>query len=230
MKSRLFNTITGVCIISMMILSTSMFAQPQIPDISGAKDVTLKLACKLTLLQGEKASLKITGDEDELDDIQVKMIGDKLKIYNENKHQERNDVSVTITLPDLEKLSIEGAVDIITPALLQYNELTVEVSGVADFGLKVKTKVFSLETSGVISGTIQGQTDEFKIEISGVGKLDATEFKAKNCKAEVSGVAKISVYAEELLEAEVSGMGKINYAGKPVVRANSSGIGKINKL
>jgi len=71
---------------------------------------------------------------------------------------------------------------------------------------------------------------EFKIEISGVGKLDATEFKAKNCKAEVSGVAKISVYAEELLEAEVSGMGKINYAGKPVVRANSSGIGKINKL
>jgi hypothetical protein len=228
MKNKLFASLIGVCIIS--IMSTSMFAQPRIPDIKGVKDVSINLACKLTLIQGEKASLTITGDKDELEDVQVKMMGDKLKIFNEDKHQDKDDISITITLPELEKLSIGGAVNITTPNMVNYNALTVEVSGVADFDLKVKSKVFALEASGVISGAIIGETNDFKIEISGVGKLDATEFKAQNCNAEVSGVAKISVYASERLEAEVSGMGKINYAGNPVIRANSSGVGKINKL
>jgi len=213
-----------------MILTTSLLAQPKIPDISGVKQVAINLACRLTIIQGEKASLTITGDKEALEDVEIKMMGDKIKIFNEDKHQEKKDVSITITLPDMEKLSIGGAVDVISQGVLHYNDLTLEVSGVADLKLKLKTSEFALDASGVLSGELIGETDIFKIEISGVGKMDATEFKAKNCRAEVSGVAKIDIYADEHLDAEVSGMGKINYAGNPVVRSNSSGIGKVRKL
>jgi len=72
MKTRsITKTLLGVCTIFFMIISTSTFAQPQIPDIKGVEDVSINLACKLTLIQGEKAILGITGDKEALADVQV---------------------------------------------------------------------------------------------------------------------------------------------------------------
>jgi hypothetical protein len=107
MKNNLKNTkLTGICLIFLLVFSISTQAQLKAPDITGTKEIYLKLACKLTIIQGEKASLEITGDEDALNDVHIKMMGEKLKIYNEENHQDRSDVSVTITLPDLNKMAL----------------------------------------------------------------------------------------------------------------------------
>ncbi len=229
-KESVIRLLLGVCIIILMILSTPIFAQPIIPDISGVKNVELGLACKVTLIQADKASITITGDEDALEDVHTRLRGDRLEIYNKNHHQHKNDVIITITLPDLKELSLSGVVDIRTPDQVNYNDFSVEVSGVADIDLKVKSKMFNLDASGVLSGDIIGETTDLKIEISGVGKLDASEFKSENCEVEVSGVAKASVYAVEKLDASVSGMGRITYQGRPVINKSSSGFGSISRL
>ena len=231
MKKKLpITKLTGICLILLLISSVSAQAQLKTPDITGTKEIYLKLACKLTIIQGEKASLEITGDEDALNDVHVKMMGDKLKIYNEENHQDRSDVSVTITLPDLNKISIAGPVNVTTPSTLNLDELLVDVSGVADFNLKLKSKVLRLNSSGVLSGEIHGETEALFIEISGVGKFNATEFRAKNCKVDVSGVGRVAVNATDHLDASVSGMGKIQFTGNPKINAHSSGIGSIDKI
>lgn len=222
--------LTGICLFFLMISSVSTQAQLKTPDITGTKEVVLKLACNLTLLQGDKASLVITGDKEALDEIHIKMLDDKLKIYNEEHHQHKSDVSVTITLPDLSKLSIEGPVEIKTPEILKYDDLSVDVSGVADFYLKLKSKVLRLNSSGVLSGEIQGETETLFIEISGVGKFNAADFRAKDCKVDVSGVGRVAVNVTDRLDASVSGMGKIRYTGNPRINTHSSGIGSIDKL
>ncbi|MFN8255276.1 MAG: head GIN domain-containing protein [Bacteroidales bacterium] len=231
MKSK-FTTqmLKGILSVIVMVTYVGVLAQPKIPDITGVKDISVNLACKLTLLQGEKASLSIKGDNKDLENVEISLSGNRLKIFSDARNQHKTDISIIITVPDLENLSIGGAVDIFTPNILNFNNLEVEVSGVADFNLNLKSEIFKLEASGVISGNIKGSSKEFEIEISGVGKLDASEFKTVNCDAEVSGVAKISVNTSEKLTADVSGMGKIYYTGNPVVRANSSGVGKISKM
>ncbi len=220
----------GVCLILFTMLSTTLFAQPNIPDITGVKSVELSLACKVTLIQSDKASISITGDSDALEGVKTKLRGDNLEIYNENNHQHKSDVSITITLPDLKELSLSGVVDINTPNQVLFKELKIEVSGVADLDLNLKSTTFNLEASGVLSGDITGETKDLKIEISGVGKINASEFKAENCEVEVSGVAKASVYAVEKLDASVSGMGRISYQGRPVITKSSSGFGSISRL
>lgn len=231
MKKQFVNNLKlGVCLISLIMFSTTLFGQSNIPDITGVKEVSLNLACKVTLIQGDKPLLSITGDEDVLEDIKISVRGDELIIRNSNHHQHKSDVSITITLPELKEISLGGVVDITTPDQVNFDDLKVEVGGVANLDLRVKSKSFELEASGVLSGDIVGETKELKIEISGVGKFDASEFKAENCDIDVSGVAKASVYAVEQLNASVSGMGRISYVGRPAINKSSSGFGSISRL
>jgi len=229
-KQYVINLTLSACIFASIMLSTTLFAQPNIPDVTGVKNVELSLACKVTLIQGSKASLTITGDEDALKDVRTKLRGDKLEIYNEDNHQHKSDVSITITLPELNELSIGGVVDLTTPNQVNFDNLKLDVSGVADLDFKLKSKTLDLEASGVLSGEISGETNDLKIEISGVGKIDASGFKSQSCEVEVSGVAKASVYALEKLDASVSGMGRINYLGNPIINSSSSGFGRISRL
>ena len=229
-KESIIKLALGVCAIALMIISTPLFAQPSIPDVTGVKNVELGLACKVTLIQADKASITITGDEDALEDVHARLRGDKLEIYNDKHHQHKDDVTITITLPDLKELSLTGVVDITTPNQVNFEDLKLEVSGVADLDIKLKSKNLNLEASGVLSGEITGETKDLRIEISGVGKLDASEFKSENCDIEVSGVAKASVYAVEKLDASVSGMGRITYQGRPIINKSSSGFGSISRL
>ncbi|RPH33306.1 MAG: DUF2807 domain-containing protein [Bacteroidales bacterium] len=212
------------------ILPSKLYAQISIPDITGVKEVSLNLACKVTLIQGDKPLLSITGDEDVLEDLKVSVRGDELIIRNNNHHQHKSDVSITITLPDLKEISLGGVVDITTPNQIKFDNLKVEVGGVANLDLNIKTKAFELDASGVLSGNIIGETKDLKIEISGVGKLDASEFKSENCDVDVSGIAKAVVYAVEQLDASVSGLGKISYVGRPIINRSCSGFGWISRL
>lgn len=219
-----------VAIIGISLISVNLNAQPTIPDITGVKDVDLNLACKVTLLQGDKASLEITGDKNELEDVNVKLRGDKLVIYNDSHHQHQDDVLITITLPDIKRLSLGGVVDIETPNQIKLSDVEVVVGGVANLDLNIQSTKFELDASGVLSGKIVGETKDLDMDISGVGKLNASEFKSENCEIEVSGVAKASVYATEKLDASVSGMGRISYAGRPIINRSCSGFGSISSL
>jgi len=196
--------IIGVSLLA--FIAVNLNAQPTIPDITGVKSVDVDLACKVTLIQGDKASLNITGDKDELEDVHVSLRGDKLEIYNDSRHQHQDDVLITITLPDIKRLSLGGVVDIETPNQIKLSDVKVVVGGVANLDINIQSTKFELNASGVLSGKIVGVTKELDMDISGVGKLNASEFKSENCEIEVSGVAKASVYATENLNASVSGM------------------------
>jgi len=230
MKTKLSKLVAIIGASLLTLVAINLSAQPTIPDITGVKSVDIDLACKVTLIQGDKASLNITGDKDELEDVHVKLRGDKLEIYNDSHNQHKDDVLITITLPELDELSLGGVVDIETPSQVKFSNIKVEVGGVANLDLNIKSTKFSLEASGVLSGEISGETKDLSMEISGVGKIDASEFKSENCEVEVSGVAKASVYATEKLDASVSGMGRINYAGRPIINKSCSGFGSISSL
>lgn len=229
MKKRLnIRCALGTCIAAAILFSSPLFAQPTIPDITGVTEIHLDLACKATLIQGSKASLSITGDEDEIKNVEVKLKGDVLVIRNEENHQHKSDVQITITIPDLKKLCLGGVVDLTTPNQVKFDDLEFNIGGVVDLDIKLISKSVRFEAGGVLSGDISGETKDFRLEISGVGKINASEFKAENCDVEVSGVAKATVYATEKLDASVSGMGHIDYVGRPIVNKSSSGFGSIS--
>lgn len=223
-------TIVGLCLATMLAFPSNLTAQVNVPDINGIKNFDLNLACEVTLIQGDKPSLNITGDEDALSEIYFKSFGDKLVIKTHLHHQHKDDVKITLTVPDINEFSISGVVDLVTPSTINFNNFSLEVSGVADLDMKIKSQKFNLDASGVLKGEIAGEAKEVKIDISGVGHLYASNLISTNCEVDISGMGDAEINVSEELEASVSGMGKISYAGHPRVNANTSGFGRIRKL
>ena len=230
MKRTYINLTTCLLILLVVIYTNKSFAQVDIPDITGVKDIELNLACKVILMQGEISRLEIKGDFDDLEDITARVIGNRLVIKNYDRFQYRRNVQIKLTVPDLRNLSITGSVKLETPSPVFYKNLDIDVSGVADFVMRLKSNDFKIDVSGVIHAELIGETTNMSVDISGVGKLNADSFRSEYCDIEVSGLAKADVYATETLRAEVSGLGSINYEGNPHVRKSSSGLGFISKL
>ena len=208
----------------------SLAAQIDIPNINGIRDFDFGLACELTLKQGDKPSLVITGDEDAISELYFRTSVDRLTIRTHQRHQHKEDVKITLTVPEINELAISGVVDLYTPNTLNFDRMRVEVSGVADLNMKIKAQQFTLYASGVLDADLSGETKDLKLDISGTGSLDATELNTTNCKVDISGMGTAEVNATENLDASVSGMGKIGYTGHPRVYAHTSGFGRIRKL
>ncbi|MBO4896600.1 MAG: DUF2807 domain-containing protein, partial [Prevotella sp.] len=61
--------------------------------------------------------------------------------------------------------------------------------------------------------------------------IEASQLKALNVKASVSGVGSIECYASESIEGRVSGVGSLEYGGHPKKKdTHRSGIGSINEI
>ncbi len=211
-------------------LSNLSIAQPIKQDITGVNRVELNLACEVILLQGDKSSLVISGDNEDLEDVKVRISGNKLEVNNKRHHQHKEDIKINLTVTDLNELSLSGVVDIQTPETVKFTDFRIEASGVAEIDFKLQSTKVNIDASGVLTARITGDTKDLDVEISGVGKLNASEFKSENCQVDVSGVAKASVYALEKLDASVSGMGRITYCGRPIINKNTSGFGSISRL
>ena len=104
-------------------------------------------------------------------------------------------------------------------------------SGVSHVSMdSLDTDKLEVINSGVGDIQIGGVADDVKLVCSGVGSIRASELKALNVKASVSGVGSVSCYASERIDGTVSGVGSLKYAGHPKVKnTHRSGVGGISE-
>lgn len=115
---------------------------------------------------------------------------------------------IEITLPNVNSISVSGAVDI-TCEYIEQEELSIDVSGAGD--VKVK-----------------GEVTLFQADVSGAGSIKGYGLSSVKGRLHVSGTGKIKATVTQELWARASGVGVIKVAGKPIHRdAETSGLGKI---
>lgn len=115
---------------------------------------------------------------------------------------------IEITLPNVNSLSVSGAVDI-TCEYIEQEELSIDVSGAGD----VK---------------VSGEVTLFQADVSGAGSIKGYGLSSVKGRLHVSGAGKIKTTVAQDLLARASGAGVIKVGGKPIHRdAETSGLGKI---
>ncbi len=140
-------------------------------------------------------------------------------------------LSVYVTLRDLEDLSIEGIGKVETSTPLKLEELKLSISGVGktDLALELGKLVANIDAVGKVK--LSGFADNASIEASGVGALDAMDFECKRLILENSGIGKVTVNATQFLHIESDGIGKVRYKGNPEIKEiTAGGIGKVQEL
>ncbi len=203
-------------------------------SVSNFKNVDVSGAAKVYVSQGDPASVKIEGDDNLLQYMEVIQEGDKVRIRERPGYNliPTGDLHVYVTAPIFSHIDASGACDIIGKTRVSNSEdLSLQVSGAGDIRMELDAPRLTAKVSGSGSIDLKGQTRDVDLELTGAGHAHCYDLLAENTKVDISGAGSAEVYASVKLDAEVSGAGDVRYKGNASnVSQHVSGAGSVKKF
>ena len=202
-------------------------------SVSSFKDIRLSGSMNVHLIKGAAYSVEIKGEENILPYIETNVADGKLIIkYADGVNiNTRRDVTVTVTLPELQEVDITGSGDITGNTKFTGNdEIELGVTGSGNMKLEVDAPAIEAKITGSGDIYLSGNTKNIKCSTTGSGKIEATELKAENAVVKTLGSGSINVFASIKLDATVNGSGDITYKGGASVNSKINGSGSVKAV
>jgi hypothetical protein len=185
-------------------------AKSETRGLTGFKEIEANGAVNLNIGFGSEYALKIEADDNLLEHITTNVNGDTLVIGSKDHINPKSKVNITITMPQLDRLEINGA----------------SAGDVVGF----KGDKLELALNGASNLRIAGEVRELKALASGASSINAESLKAENADVDANGASKITVNATGDLKADASGASSVTYVGEPrSLKQNSSGVSSVKK-
>lgn len=186
------------------------------------------------ITRGDEYSVRLEGDDDELDEVYLSQTGDELEIrYGRNtdwwKNRKRRDkIKVFIRMPELEYLRATGAC---VGEIRDFSgsEMTFDIEGASDVWADVNVGYLQVDLTGASELTLIGNGDDLKADLTGASELDAFNFIVEDADITASGASTAKVYVKNELEADASGASSIRYRGDARVSSDSKGLSSIKR-
>lgn len=250
MKKALSILFTGLLIV---IIALNVSAQTtQNRQVAGFSSISSAGSFNVHIKIDGTESLKITGDEEVINDIETIVSDGKLKIGSKNKNSwklfNNKKVDIYITAKTLSGLSNSGSGNMKLDGNLTGNaeirssgsgnvtaavngsDLQIAVSGSGSITSSVNAGKLSAAVSGSGALNLAGNVKNADIKVSGSGHIRANDLKTDVVDASISGSGNIHVLANKSINARVSGSGRLIYTGNPTnVISNTSGSGRVVK-
>ena len=222
---------TGLTI-ALIFVSIAAFAQKKEErDVASFTGVSLSISADVLLTQGSPRKVIIEADESSLEKIITEVQNGELKIKKEQAwRQNLKNVTIWITVPEIDGLYLSGSGSIIAEKTLTAGELEIKVSGSGKIDLQaLKGDEIDVAVSGSGKVFLTGNADEMGIRISGSGGILAESLEVSECSVQISGSGSCEVNATGELDAKISGSGSVTYFSNPQVDAVVSGSGRVRK-
>ena len=181
---------------------------------------------------GNSHKIVSEGNSRDVEDLITEVKNGVLKVRYEDWRTNRSKLTIHITSPELDHISISGSAKFQSEQALTAEEFSMSISGSGTVMLPGLTcEELDVKISGSGDGYIEkGSAEELDVKISGSGKLYAEHFEAGEFSAALSGSGGIRITVRDELEARISGSGSIYYHGTPRVNSTTSGSGKVRAL
>jgi hypothetical protein len=201
----------------------------EIRTVSQFSAVSLAISANVFLTQGPVQKVEIEGDKTSIEEIETVVNGETLKIRTRDMfHGNLGKVSVYITVPVINALTVSGSGDIASESAIQSEEMEMNVSGSGSIRIG---ELSAREVSATITGSgnidlSAGQAgSELEVVITGSGSFSAEGFSAQEADVDITGSGSARVWAVKELETNITGSGNVTFKGNPLVNANSTGSG-----
>lgn len=219
------NPSTG-CIKGEGTITTSTLS---IADFTG---VDLTFADNVTVNQGSTQKVETTGHPNIIERITTSVSNDIWTIGLESGCYEEYELSIEITIPDINSLALSGSGNlVINDFSNQSGELSIGLSGSGDVTLNDFTDVSQIDAtlsgSGNITANKRITVETLNVSNSGSGKFSVFEINSNDCTVISTGSGHSEVTAQNNLDVTISGNGNISYKGTPTITQDVSGSGEL---
>jgi hypothetical protein len=196
--------------------------------------IGLAMSATVYFTQGVEYSLKVSGQENVLNEIVTQVEGNRLVIRVRKgvilgSHE---PILVYISGPGVSAIDVSGSGDIFADGDWNADEISINVSGSGDISLASVIAghvLANISGSGTIKA-VSGKVAREDLKISGSGTIDLRNIEAETVYSTTSGSGDTYLHATHLLDVTVSGSGNIWYYGAPVINTHISGSGSLRKM
>lgn len=202
-------------------------------SVADFKKVDLAIATNIIVKQGSNFEVKAIGQSNIIDLINTSVSNDMWIITTkENTCISDYKLSFEITMPNVDKLLINGSGNITLEDFINQNNLTMEINGSGKITLNKFEGIKKLDLSLGGTGSVIANKDissitDLNVTISGSGDYNGFLISADNNTVDISGAGDVKLTAVKTLNATITGSGSIHYKGNPTITKNITGSGKI---
>lgn len=243
--NRIYKTgLLAAVVLSFAVLTSNASAETVTitPDLKGFSRVELRTAADVDITVGHDFSIKVTADEELMEEIEVIVKGDRLLIKRINEDDRRffnwnsnGSMEVVITMPEIEEMEINGSGDTVIRGV-DSDALALKINGSGNLDVAGKSKSLDVSINGSgdidmdevdggdVIASINGSGDieiaggicqTIEIEINGSGNVDARDVECENADVDVSGSGDSIVFASNQIIFDSQGSGEVEVYGKP---------------
>ncbi len=190
---------------------------------SGSEDVSI--------VTGKAPSVVATGPADRLDRLDIRVVGDTLKIDHKPGHWTswgRDSVKIRITVPAVKGVRLSGSGNL---ALDRGSgpDFAAELSGSGDLNVgRIESQSALLTTSGSGNIAAAGECSSAKVAISGSGDMSLGNLRCAELDVRISGSGNVAAMATRNATIKISGSGDVNVTGGARCQSHTSGSGSVS--
>lgn len=183
-------------------------------DMKNFKKVEAGGAFVVTIRKGDTYSITAdSDDQEELDDLDLDVDGNTLKISHKDKFSFNNrhhTVRFNITMPSLEGIDFSGASTVKAIGFKDKNQdLDIELTGASKAAIDVEVRRINFSASGASKADLRGSADRMDMDIAGACHIDAKRMEINQVKADANGASRASFGKVKDLNSSTSGASKI---------------------
>jgi hypothetical protein len=218
-------------------------------DLRDFKSIEISNAIQFTISQSEEFSVSVSAHENVIPYLDIYQSGSTLVVRMKSGSFSNTDANATISLPELDRLSVSGASKGSAKGFKETAALSNVISGASQLDLDVEVGGSDINVSGAsritghlvaqdtrfnISGAsrceLDGSTGTTYIEVSGASRYNCPNLVLKNANAGVSGASHATLNTAGTLNVEVTGASTLDYFGNPNLnQVNVNGASQLNK-
>lgn len=249
MKTATFKSVIAIALVMLIspLLNTTTASASNLLPNSGNKNrlekhfdlkpfnkIEVSSGVDVHLIRHSENKALVVATNDVIDDVVVKVVGNTLKIYNENKKVliRTEGIDVYVYFTELNSIIASGGSDVETEenTIINGDELHISGSGATEIDLEINVRKLTCEISGGNDTELEGRAINATYSISGGASFNGKNLISKNVNIKASGGADAHVYASESLNANASGAADIFYYGNPEkIETNNSGGASIKR-
>ena len=201
-------------------------------DLKPFTGIGIGISADVYYTPGNAHEIIIEGDEADVKDLISSVDNGFLKLKYDDWKTRRSKLTIYVTSPELEKVSVSGSAKFEAEEKISSEEMEISISGSGSvLFAELNSEELEVQISGSGNAVLKnGKAEELALQISGSGKVLAEHFEVSECTAAVSGSGSCKISVKDELEARISGSGSIYYHGDPQVNSRSSGSGKVRTL
>jgi hypothetical protein len=208
-------------------------------DLADFTKVDVGHAFDTTIARADEFSVAVTVDDNILENVDVRLDGDTLRIGMKGNDSYRNaTMDAAVTMPALSHLKLSGASSAELGSFESNEPIKLELEGASRVDCSAMTSesaIFDLEgasradcrdvTTGETEVALQGASSlsltgaggDADVSAKGASRADMSGFPVANAKIKLEGASRASVNTDGVLDVDLAGSSDVRYLGEPTL-------------